>query len=310
MYSQLPAILKCTYCGREGLSLSDGAQISELNGVETVTKGAVKCVRCGSSYPIEDGIVNFLNRNVKGISPAQRSNHTKLVAWGYERFWRPKALSLLGGRPWPPEEELATIIRMLEQPEPGKVVTHNETAFYLDQGCSTCFYGRAITRAIKANQLPASTSSTPAHVVALDNSWPMLQESRGFIEREGLTGLISLVRADTEKLPFIDGAFSGIANGGSLNEFRHTAKALEETKRTLAENGRIAYMVQMQARDGFGKAINTFLALGSGLHFFELGQLNRFYRQAGFKLIEQQGSGLITISQLLADREIDVNNKS
>jgi len=301
MHSQLPAILKCTYCGREGLSLATGSQTTEIGGIETVITGVVVCPRCNSRYPVQDGIVNFLPRHIKGIGQAQRTNHLKVVAWGYERFWRKRALTVLGGRPWPPEEELATITRMLEQPEPERIVTHNNLVFYLDQGCSTCFYSRAIVRAVQARQLPTPNDSSlpPSHVAAVDNSWPMLQEARGFIERDGLSGQISLVRADVEKLPFIDAAFAGVASGGSLNEFRHTDIALREVQRTLARTGRGAFMVQMAAKVQPGKLINRFLALSSGLHFFGLEPLNHFYEQAGFKVSEQQGSGLVTISQLL-----------
>ncbi len=298
MYSQLPAILKCTYCGREGLSLAPGTPTVERNGLESVISGEVICARCGSRYPVQHGIVNFLPRHVKGIGPGQRSNHLRLVAWGYERFWRKRALTLMGGRDWPPTEELATITRMLEQPVPEHLTTHNEITFYLDQGCSTAFYARAIVRAIQVGQLPAPKSDQPAHVVAVDNAWPMLLEARGFIERDGLDGYISLVRADVENLPFIDSAFTGLASGGSLNEFRHTDKALGEARRTLSQEGRAAFMVQMQAKGETGRNINRLINLSSGLHFFELDQLNRFYRQAGFKVSEQQGSGIITISQL------------
>lgn len=297
MHIQLPAILKCTYCGAEGLRLAEGATVVTLKGIETVVTGAVKCPRCGSSYPVEDGIINFLPVRAGNIGPGQWTNHNRLVAWGYERFWRLGALSKLGGRDWPPAEELETIVRMLEGPSPQNLTTHNEIVFYLDEGCSTAFYGRAMARAIAEGRL--ETGSHEGHVVALDNSWPMLQEARQFIEREGLSAGLSLVRADVEKMPFIDGAFAGTANGGSLNEFRHTAQALSETRRTLASQGRAAFMVQMHARKGPGSALQDLLHLASGLHFFRPDLLKDFYQKAQFKLEEQQGSGLITISRLL-----------
>ncbi|HEX2916212.1 MAG TPA: class I SAM-dependent methyltransferase [Chloroflexia bacterium] len=296
MHLQLPAILKCTYCGCEGLRLAENAELKVYNGEDSVESGAVHCPRCGCSYPIQDGIVNFIPVRPRSIGPAQWTNHFRLVAWGYERFWRKRALTALGGRPWPPEEELATVVEMLVTPHPAGLTIHNEMAFYLDQGCSTAFYGRAIARAIIGGKL--ATGSASGHVVGVDNSWPMLQEARGFIQRDGLTGKISLVRANVEKLPFIDAAFAGIASGGSLNEFRHTAKALAEARRTLSPQGRGALMVQMQARGKTGAGINHLLSLSSGLHFFERDQLNRYYQDAHFKVLEQIAEGLITITRL------------
>ncbi len=297
MHRQLPAILKCIFCSWEGLRLSESSKIAVLGDNEIVLTGKVECPHCGATYPIQDGILNFLPVRAKNIGPGQRTNHNRLVAWGYERLWRPRALSALGGRPWPPEEELATIIRMLAVPEPEKLTLHNELAFYLDQGCSTCFYGRAIGRAFDSNEI--KLGSAEGHVVAVDNSWQMLQASRGFISRDHLEGRISLVRADVEQLPFIEAAFAGVASGGSLNEFRHTDRALAEARRTLAQYGRAALMVQMHARGKIGGAINDLLHLSSGIHFFTREQLNRYYTSAGFRVVEQQAEGLITISQLL-----------
>jgi SAM-dependent methyltransferase/uncharacterized protein YbaR (Trm112 family) len=296
MHRQLPAILKCTYCGCEGLRLVEEKKIALLNEVETVISGAVKCLNCGSSYPVQDGIVNFLPVRVKGIGLGQRSNHNRLVAWGYERYWRPRALSWLGGRNWPLEEELATVVTMLAAPEPERLTIHNNIAFYLDQGCSTGFYGRGIARAIKQGQL--KTGVAEGHVVAIDNSWQMLQETRKYLIKEGLEGQVSLVRGSVEQAPFIEQAFVAIADGGSLNEYRHTAPALTETYRVLSRHGQAAFMVQMHARNKVGSAITDLLHLTSGIHFFTAEQLAQAFEKAGLRVAEQQGSGLITISLL------------
>ena len=301
MHTQLPAILKCTYCGREGLQLAEGGEVRVFNNVETVVSGAVECPKCGSSYPVQDGILNFLPVRTPNVGLGQRTNHTKLVAWGYERFWRPRALTALGDRPWPPQEELATVVRMLSVPDPTSLTTHNEIAFWLDQGCSTCFYGRAMVKAIDRGEL--AVGAAEGHVVAVDNSWQMLEEARGFIERDGLTGRLSLVRADVEQLPFIGEAFCGVASGGSLNEFRHTDRALAEARRTLARSGRGAFMVQMHATGQPGGTIQDLVHLSSGIHFFPLERLNELYRAARFQVGEQEGSGLVTISQLAPIKE-------
>jgi ubiquinone/menaquinone biosynthesis C-methylase UbiE/uncharacterized protein YbaR (Trm112 family) len=303
MYLNLPVILKCLFCGHEGLRLGDNANVQTCNGFETVITGRVYCPQCQASYPVADGIVNFLARSTPNIGLGQWTNQVPLTAYGYERFWRPKALSLLGGREWLPAEEHATIVRMLDSRQGNwlqEVSTHDDIAYFLDQGCSTCFYARAIVKAFQNSRLRLKGANN-GHVAAIDNSWVMLQESRSYIEREGLTGYISLIRADAENMPFIKGAFAGIANGGSLNEFKHTLPALTEARRTLDKQGNAVFMVQMAAKKAPGKYINRFITLGSGIKFFELERLNRLFRQAQFKVLEQQYEGLISISRLIPE---------
>lgn len=296
MHFQLPGILRCIFCGTEGLRLAQIDQKETCQGQERLVSGKVECLQCGVKYPVKDGILNFLPVQTPNIGLGQLTNHNRLVAWGYERFWRLEALTKLGSREWPPEEELATIVKMLNTGQPEKITTHNSLTFFLDLGCSTSFYARAMTNALKAHLL--TTGAGEGHIVALDNSWQMLQEARHFIDEDNLTGQISLVRADAENLPFIAGAFAGIACGGSLNEFQHTFAALNEMRRTLAQHGKAALMVQMQASHKIGTFIQEAIHATSGLHFFKLERLNELYREARFKLTEQQASGLITISKL------------
>jgi uncharacterized protein YbaR (Trm112 family) len=94
-------------------------------GMDRVGLGAVQC-ECGQ-YAIEQGILDLYPSTV-GITPAQWSNHLGVTAWGYERFWRPRALTLLSGEPFPLEREFR-VVQDLLQPAP--------TGLYLDLGCST-----------------------------------------------------------------------------------------------------------------------------------------------------------------------------
>jgi ubiquinone/menaquinone biosynthesis C-methylase UbiE len=138
----------------------------------------------------------------------------------------------------------------------------------------------------------------PLQVVAIDNSWQMLQEARKYIEQEGLSDSISLVRADVEDMPFINKAFAGITNGAALNEFKHTEPALSETRRTLDKFGNAVFMVQMKARGKVGRLLDKLITLSSGIKFFDRDQLEQYYDRAGFRLLEQVSSGLVTISRL------------
>lgn len=266
--------------------------------LELVEQGAVVCVRCQASYPVEDGILNMLPHTLKGLNLAQLSGQWRLTASAYERPWRLKALTWLGQRDWPPSEEIETLVRMIsDKVQVEKLTTHNDFAFYLDLACSTCFYGRNLACALKRGYIPSGTAT--GTVVSLDNSWAMLQEARKFMAKDDVTGYISLVRADVENLPFIDGAFAGIAGGAILNEFRHPETSLVEATRVLAPGANFVCMNQVAASGKVGRAIQKMLRLQSGLKFFEKDQLAKMFREAKLKLVEQQASGLITINQLV-----------
>jgi len=301
MLSQLPAILKCLYCGCNGLNLAPDTKTYTFRTgdqeIEVVERGAVLCRKCQTSYPVEDGILNMLPHTLKGLNQAQLSGQWKLTAWAYERPWRLKALTWLAQRDWPPSEEIETLIQMLSDTPPPKMTIHNNLAFYLDLACSTCFYGRNMALALKDGRLDTGTAT--GTVVSLDNSWAMLQQARKFIQTAGVTGYISLIRADVENLPFINEAFVGIGGGAILNEFQDPDKALQEAARVLAPDANFVCMNQVAASSGWGRAIQKFLSLSSGLNFFEKDQLPQMFQEARLKLKAQQASGLITLNQLV-----------
>lgn len=303
MLSQLPAILKCLNCGRNGLELGPNTKTYTLRNrdeeIELVEQGTVECPRCHTTYYIEEGILNMLPHTVTGLNPAQLSGQWKLTAWGYERPWRMKALTWLGGRDWPPTEEINTLLAMLDTIHEEKLTTHNEIVFYLDLACSNAFYGRNIACAIKNKRLNLGTAS--GTVVSVDNSWPMLLEAKKRIAQADVNGYVSLVRADAENLPFIDTAFVGIGGGAILNEFRHPEKSLQEARRTLAPFGNFVCMNQVAASNKIGYAIQQFLGLTSGLKFFKKSELTAMFNAAGLHLERQEASGAITINHLVAD---------
>lgn len=303
MLSQLPTILKCLHCGRDGLELGSGTKTYTLrNGdeeIELVEQGTVECPRCHTIYYVEDGILNMLPHTIKKLNPAQLSGQWQLTAWGYERPWRMKALTWLGGRDWPPSEEINTVLETLADVPVEKLTTHNEFAFYLDLACSNAFYGRNIACAIKNNHLATGTAN--GTVVAVDNSWPMLQEAKKRIAQVDVSGYVSLVRADAENLPFIAEAFVGIGGGAILNEFQHPEKSLREARRVLAPSGNFVCMNQVASSNTIGYAIQQFLGLTSGLKFFKKPELAEMFKQADLHLERQEASGVITINHLTAN---------
>jgi SAM-dependent methyltransferase/uncharacterized protein YbaR (Trm112 family) len=303
MLSQLPTILQCLYCGREGLKLGATTKTyrlkTEWEELELVETGRVVCPRCNMSYFIKDGILNMLPHTLKGLNLAQLSGQWKLTAVAYERIWRMKALTWLGQREWLPSAEIETLIRMIgTETLPQKLTTHNGFAFYLDLACANAFYGRNIAKTLAGHKI--NTGTATGVVVSLDNSWAMLQEARNYIKQAGLTGYVSLIRADAEFLPFIDHSLAGVAGGGILNEFQNPEKALIEAARVLASNASFVCMNQIAATRNPAQAIQKLFGLSSGLQFFEKAELSQLFEKAGFKLKEQVANGVITINHLMA----------
>ena len=300
MLLDLLPLFRCPTCKS---TLRVVAADAEKNG--RVRDGRLHCTdpACAKSYPIKNGIVNFLPHGPGFMMPGTATNHLPLTAWGYERFWRLRALSLLTGEDFSPERELGLIRHAIFTGLDPALAKPRDThmAVYLDHACSTAFYGRAIAKSLQ--DCAAATPDpvllhTPGHVIALDFSMPMLKEAAKYIARDGLSDMFTLVCARAENMPFDDGVFAGIADGGSLNEFADPPRAVQEVSRTLHPAGRAAFMVQMAAQAGRGRLLNKALSLTSGLHFYDLAPLNRMFAAANLAPTEQHIYRLVAITGL------------
>src|SRR5690554_2392770 len=94
----------------------------------------------------------------KDYSFAQSTSQWKITASLYEDLWRNRSLSLLTGEEFPIGKEKELLIEWVQPKAGGK---------YLDVGCSTALYARALKKAE-----PESIQT------GLDFSMPMLEEAR------------------------------------------------------------------------------------------------------------------------------------
>ena len=195
----------------------------------------------GQRWSIRHGIIDLLDRPA-AWNGAQLVNRLGIAAWGYERLWRWRALSLLSGRAFPLDEERALLLAQLA-PERGGV--------YLDLACSTGVYGRALARRLPANA---------GHVICLDHSRAMLRETQRYAAAEGVA--VTLVRALAEDLPFVAGGLAGVACGGSFNEFTNRDRVLSEVRRTLQSAGRSFWMQARRAPTRPGRFLQLALRPG------------------------------------------------
>ncbi len=237
--------------------------------------GAAACA-C-HRYSIRDGVLD-LAPALDGITPAQWSNVLPLTAWGYERFWRRRSLSLLSGEPFPVEREIGVVWDMLQPAAEG---------LYLDLGCSTALQARGL----------APRLSGDSRVVAVDFSAAMLREAARRVEDEGVTR-VDLVRVRGESLPFDDGSLAGVVCGGSLNEFSAAWPVLAEARRATRPEGRAVFMSLLTSTGERGQRVQTFINATSGIKFWTPEETAQVFESAGWRVLEQRRWGMVLFSSL------------
>ncbi|MEO7909679.1 MAG: methyltransferase domain-containing protein [Roseiflexaceae bacterium] len=254
MYPDILPYLRCPTC-----HLSLAIQPIHAADDDEIVSGDLGCAGCGMRYPVRDGIADFLGPP-RPPTPAQLTNELPATAWGYERAWRPFALTLLTGESFPYRRELPLITGLIEPRRGG---------LYLDVACSNGLYARAIARTIHGS---------PSQVVGFDHSLPMLKQARRYAREAGLR--ISYVRAKAQALPVVAHAAAGVVIGGSLNEIGDLDACLAEVRRTLATDGRYVAMTLARAATPVGRAFQQLLGAG-GIDFWTPDELARAFSQHG-----------------------------
>jgi SAM-dependent methyltransferase len=274
----LLSALKCPECGEASFSFVPAGN-NESGGIPD---GDFACGGCGKRYALKSGIADFLPSGPSSLTMAQRTGQWGVTASAYERVWRKRALTLLAGKPFPPEREHKLLLDALEPALGGVVV---------DLGCSTSFYGRPIARKLLEN------TDEKGIVVGVDLSTRMLEEARKYATEDGVTGAMLWIRADAERLPFRDDAINAIACGGTLNEYRRAEDVLREGRRVLtSETGR--YFVMNQLDPPF--IVRSALSFLGGLTFFTRAELDRTFEKAGLTALSKMDIGKIAFTTLKA----------
>ncbi|MFP8489804.1 class I SAM-dependent methyltransferase [Gracilimonas sp. Q87] len=254
---------------RAGISVPD--EVEKLSTPFNGTLGSKE----GDEYQVKNNIIDLLGKEPEFTSIAQSTNHWKLTAAMYEDIWRKRSLSLLSGEDFPIEKEHELLIDWTEPKEGG---------WYLDLGCSTALYGRALKAAQKKS-----------HIVALDFSSQMLEEAR--LKAEADETDMYFLRADGRELPFFSNTFDGIVMGGTLNELTEPLKVLYEAKRVLKKEGIFFIMHLIRSDVWYGRLLQESAALG-GIKFWSVNESNKLFDQAGFKVEEQLVKGIVCFTKL------------
>lgn len=232
------------------------------------------CSKKGDEYLIQNNII-CLSESPKDYSFAQSTNHWSLTASLYEDLWRNRSLSFLTGDEFPIQQEKELLIDWV-RPKPG--------GLYLDVGCSTALYARALKKAA-----PGSIQ------VALDFARPMLEEAR--LKAEADQTNLFLIQADARDMPFFRNMFDGLVMGGTLNELTDELKVLFECRRVLKEDGTMFMMHLIQSETWYGRLLQDSAEWG-GLRFWSVKESNKLFERAGFMVDEQFSRGIVCFTKL------------
>lgn len=234
----------------------------------------LRCPACGVSYPIIEGIPDFvledltqsaqpILRRVKALDRLARIYETKL--------WYPVVLNLYGGFG---STSLAEIRRMVS-------------------GCVTVEQGLVLDVACGPGTLGRSLASPARTVYGTDISAGMLRQGVAYAQQEGIANLY-FARAKAEALPFPAGLFDAAICGGALHLFGDPVAALREIGRTM--------------KSGAPLVVTTFVAGGKGLlrfrrvrerlrrkgvHVFQTTELEQYLSEAGFESFQFEAYGSV-----------------
>lgn len=130
----------------------------------------------------------------------------QLLSFGIHNRWRKKAIRLLNSHPLTPNSQL------------------------LDVATGT---GDFAIDAIKLN---------PKKITGIDISEDMIAIGRKKIKEKKLSGLIELMKADSEDLPFPEDHFDAATVGFGVRNFENLEKGLSEICRVLKKGGTLAVL--------------------------------------------------------------------
>jgi ubiquinone/menaquinone biosynthesis C-methylase UbiE len=146
----------------------------------------------------------------------------------------------------------------------------------LDIGCGT---GQFAARVL--NRHPGAV------VCGLDLSGPMLCQGRRRSERA--SGLLHLVRADSERLPFSDNSFDAVTCAHSFHHYPSQGRVLAEMHRVLRPDGRLMIIDGDRDRLWGRFLFDGLVVLMEGpVRHLSGRAFRRLYRQTGFTDVSQK----------------------
>ena len=239
----------------------------------------VSLLRTGSKgvFPqATDGYIDLLaDRDAIGPHRGQQVFHKKLLAFVYERLWRPLVSRVFFGLRGPGAAKEKRLTLEMLGVSPGNRV--------IDVGCGPGNYTRALAAA-----------SGSGLVVGIDASGAMVAAAA----KRGSPANAGYLRADACALPFGDGTFDAACSVGVIHLIEKPMLALGEMVRVLAPGGRLA-VVASCAPEGRPRSVR------GGVTVFARGELAEWFREHGLVDIDQR---VVRRGQFLSARKPDEVN--
>jgi ubiquinone/menaquinone biosynthesis C-methylase UbiE len=240
------------------------------------TEGALHCEACQVTYPLVDGVPDFLREDLEqSLSPFVRLL-TKTIVRLYETpLWYPRLLKQAGGKEAPSMAELFQQMDSLMDVRQG---------ILLDVACGPGTWGRR-------------RASPSVEVYGIDFSWSMLREGLRKVASQQITNM-NFAHARVEALPFGDRQFDAAYCGGALHGFPDTVGSLREIGRTLKPGAPLVVLTFLNRNQPFLRVRRRAEARNPKmlkLHFFEVDELEQSLKQAGFKKYEPKVYGGIIL---------------
>jgi SAM-dependent methyltransferase len=198
---------------------------------------------------------------------------TRLVPAIYERYWRPALARAVKGVTGPGMAEEVRIARLLLGLGRGDRV--------LDVACGPGNFTREFAGAIGEEGL----------AVGIDASATMLARGVATLPPAGIDNL-ALVRGDATELPFRDGVFDGVCCFAALHLFADPFAALDQMRRVLSSDGRIAIMTSVR-RQVTVPPLKPLIQRASGMRVFEPDEIVVALQERGFENVRQRLAGLV-----------------
>jgi len=230
------------------------------------------CQRDGVEYPVKNGIVDFVVKDIaESTNPLLRSvDKIDEFAKIYEGpSWYGIMDKINAELGLPSNEHIAEMVTEMVGAENG---------VGLDVACGTGFITRHLAQKM--------------HLVhGVDISMGMLEKATEYARERGI-GNIRFARSRVERLPFSDGVFDGVTCSGALHTFQDTVEALSEMARVMKTGTRLAVQTFLKGDLSAFKMLfersGTSFPFGEEeslemMHFFDVGELDSYLSQAGFK---------------------------
>lgn len=239
-------------------------------------EGALRCGACEVTYPLLDGIPDFLlEDSERALGPLNRAILETVVRLYETPLWYAPILRLGGGKGAPSYGE---VIRQMV----GLMDVHQ--GMLLDVACGPGTWGRRL-------------ASPAMQVYGIDINWAMLRQGARVANRRQIDA-IHFAHARVEALPFSAGQFDAAYCGGALHGFPDTVGSLREIARTLKPGAPLVVLTFLDRDQPLVRMRRRAEARDPSrfkLRMFEVPELEQDLAQAGFEGYAPQVYGGVII---------------